>query len=52
MNGEPGTAAVMDPKTGETLVLVSSPAFDPNEFVIGVSSARYTALTERPKEPM
>ena len=38
MNNEPGTAAVIDPKTGETLVLVSSPAFDPNEFAIGVSA--------------
>ncbi len=48
MLGEPGTAAVIDPKTGETLVLTSSPAFDPNEFMIGVSSTRYNELTEDP----
>ena len=52
MNNEPGTAAVIDPKTGETLVLASSPAFDPNEFAIGVSSSRYSELTEDPHEPM
>lgn len=52
MNEERGTAAVVDPKTGETLVLTSSPAFDPNEFAVGVSSTRYTALTEDPNEPM
>lgn len=52
MNEEPGTAAVVDPKTGETLVLASSPAFDPNEMSLGVSAARYTALTEDPREPM
>ena len=52
MNGEPGTAAVIDPKTGETLVLASSPAFDPNEFAIGVSSTRYNELTEDPNQPL
>lgn len=52
MNEDPGTAAVVDPKTGETLVLASSPAFDPNEMSLGVSAARYTALTEDPREPM
>src|SRR5699024_8569522 len=30
-----GTAVAIDPETGETLALVSSPAFDPNEFVYG-----------------
>ncbi|MCZ2259584.1 penicillin-binding transpeptidase domain-containing protein [Sporosarcina sp. G11-34] len=52
MKGEPGTAAVIDPKTGETLVLTSSPAFDPNEFMIGVSSSRYAELTEDPNQPL
>lgn len=52
MNGERGTAAAVDAKTGETLALVSSPAFDPNEFSLGVSASRYQALTEDPTEPM
>lgn len=52
MNEEPGAAAVVDPKTGETLVLASSPSFDPNEFSIGISSTRYNALVEDPNEPM
>jgi penicillin-binding protein 3 len=52
MNHEPGTAAIIDPKTGETLVLASSPAFDPNEFSIGVSAARYNKLTEDPDQPL
>lgn len=30
-----GTAAAIDPKTGETLALVNSPAFDPNDFLYG-----------------
>src|SRR5699024_7163789 len=32
-NGDAGTAAAIHPKTGETLALVSSPAFDPNELL-------------------
>jgi len=52
MNGEVGTAAAVDPKTGEMLVLTSSPAFDPNEFMIGVSSSRYQELTDDPLQPL
>ncbi|MDS9473043.1 penicillin-binding transpeptidase domain-containing protein [Sporosarcina pasteurii] len=52
MNGEPGTAAIVDPKTGETLVLASSPAFDPNELSLGISSTRYAELTDDPAEPL
>ncbi|KAA0964890.1 penicillin-binding transpeptidase domain-containing protein [Sporosarcina sp. ANT_H38] len=52
MNGEAGTAAAVDPKTGETLVLTSSPAFDPNELMIGVSAIRYEELTEDPLQPL
>ncbi|MBO0588544.1 penicillin-binding transpeptidase domain-containing protein [Sporosarcina sp. E16_8] len=52
MNGEAGTAAAVDPKTGETLVLTSSPAFDPNELMIGVSPLRYKELTEDPLQPL
>lgn len=52
MHDERGTAAVVEPKTGETLALVSAPSFDPNEFALGVSAARYQALTDDPAEPM
>ncbi|AOV07117.1 penicillin-binding transpeptidase domain-containing protein [Sporosarcina ureilytica] len=52
MNGEPGTAAIIDPKTGETLVLASSPAFDPNELALGIHATRYAELTDDPAEPL
>lgn len=52
MTGDVGVAAAIDPKTGETLVLTSSPGFDPNEFMIGVSSTRYKELTEDPLQPL
>ncbi|HSI68493.1 MAG TPA: penicillin-binding transpeptidase domain-containing protein [Planococcus sp. (in: firmicutes)] len=51
MSGEAGTSAAIDPNTGETLALVSSPAFDPNEFVVGMSSERYEELSEDPLNP-
>ena len=43
---DPGTAAAMNPKTGEVLALVSTPGYDPNEFVLGMSDARWNALNE------
>ncbi|WP_404454353.1 penicillin-binding transpeptidase domain-containing protein [Virgibacillus necropolis] len=51
-DGEAGTTAAIDPKTGETLALVSSPAFDPNEFVFGISQSKLTKLQENPKQPL
>lgn len=51
-DGESGTTAAIDPKTGEALALVSSPAFDPNEFVYGISQSKFTKLQENPKQPL
>ncbi|SES70099.1 penicillin-binding protein [Salinibacillus kushneri] len=48
MNQERGTAAAINPKTGETLALVSSPSFDPN----GLTSNYYTELMENEKNPL
>ncbi|OZI13559.1 peptidoglycan glycosyltransferase [Bacillaceae bacterium SAS-127] len=50
--GMPGTAAAVQPTTGEVLTLTSSPAFDPNEFVRGVSNERYKELESDPKKPL
>lgn len=52
MRGEAGTSAAVDPKTGETLALVSSPGFDPNEFMLGISGDRYKELEENPLNPL
>lgn len=52
MKGEPGTSAAVNPKTGETLALVSSPGFDPNEFMLGISGTRYKELEENPLNPL
>ncbi|HZG72963.1 MAG TPA: penicillin-binding transpeptidase domain-containing protein, partial [Chondromyces sp.] len=52
LGGRPGTAAAVDPKTGETLALVSSPSFNPNEFAAGISSSRYAELEKDPNKPL
>ncbi|AQQ54945.1 peptidoglycan glycosyltransferase [Planococcus lenghuensis] len=52
MNGEAGASTAIDPATGETLALVSSPGFDPNEFVLGMKSSRFQELQDNPKNPL
>ncbi len=52
MKNEAGTAAALNPQTGEALALVSTPAYDPNEFVLGISSEKYKKLADDPKKPL
>lgn len=50
--GDSGTSIAMQPKTGEVLALVSSPAYDPNDFVLGMSSDKWNSLNNDPKKPL
>lgn len=52
LEGEAGTSAAINPTTGEVLVLASSPAYDPNQFVLGITSEEWKALNEDPKKPL
>ncbi|RBP02796.1 penicillin-binding transpeptidase domain-containing protein [Rossellomorea aquimaris] len=52
MKSEAGTAAALNPQTGEALALVSTPAYDPNDFVLGMSSEKYKKLADDPKKPL
>ena len=47
-----GSAIVMDIHTGEILMLISAPSFDPNLFLMPVSSKDWTALNTNKKKPL
>ncbi len=51
LQGEPGTAVVMEPETGEILVAASSPSYDPQLFVRGISSEAFQAYNEDSNTP-
>ncbi|WP_042012805.1 penicillin-binding protein 2 [Aeromonas fluvialis] len=50
--GQRGAIVMMDPRTGAILALESSPSYDPNLFVTGISSANYSALLNDPARPL
>lgn len=52
LENEKGTAAAMHPKTGEVLALVSAPAYDPNRFVLGMTTSEWKSLNEDPLNPL
>lgn len=47
-----GTAAAIHPKTGETLALVSSPSFDPNEVMYGTTEGYMEDLDKNEQLPL
>ena len=51
--GEESAAAVaIDVRNGDILAIASSPVFDPNKFVRGISSVDYKALMEHDHRPL
>ncbi len=49
---ERAAAVVIDVESGGVLAMVSTPGFDPNLFVGGISSANYQALLDDPSRPL
>lgn len=47
-----GAIVALDPMTGAVLAFVSSPTYDANPFVDGISSAAYAALRDSPDRPL
>jgi len=52
LNGKAGAAIAMNPANGEILAMVSSPSFDQNDFVNGLSHEAWNALISNPRRPM
>ncbi len=52
LEGMAGAVAAMEPTTGGILALVSSPAFDQNAFVNGMSHEKWDSLISNPFRPM
>ncbi len=52
MAGRRGAAVIMTPKDGKILSLVSSPSYDPNLFVHGISGPEYRDLLHNPDRPL
>ena len=50
--GEKASVVAIDPKTGGILALVSTPGYDPNLFVTGISTKDYNLLRESPDLPL
>jgi penicillin-binding protein 2 len=47
-----GAVVAMDPETGDILVMASSPSFDQNAFVDGMSHKQWESLISNPLRPM
>lgn len=47
-----GSVVAIKPSTGEILAFASTPSYDPNAFVFGISQADYSALRDSPDTPL
>jgi penicillin-binding protein 2 len=46
-----GGAVFLEPETGEVLAMTSLPAYDPNDFAVGIDSETFSALSNDPLRP-
>ncbi|MBB1268915.1 penicillin-binding protein 2 [Shewanella sp. SR44-3] len=52
LSGRKGSIVAIDPKDGGILAMVSSPSYDPNQFVHGISSKAYSQLLNDKSRPL
>ena len=52
MQEESGTAIVIDTQNGDLVAMASTPTFDPNKFVLGISTADWSFLRDNIYRPL
>lgn len=52
LSGQTGAVVVLDPKDNSLLAMVSTPSYDNNLFVDGISAPEYKRLLNDPKRPL
>jgi len=52
LSDKEGAVVAIDPSNGDVLVMASSPAFDQNDFIGGISSKKWGRLMDNPGHPM
>lgn len=52
MENKRGAVVALDPRSGEVLAFVSTPAYDPNHFVGRIVTREWRALNEDPYKPL
>ncbi len=52
MEGRTGAVVALDPRNGEILAMVSTPAFDPNKFAGRIRSTDWKELVDNPANPL
>lgn len=52
LKDDKGFFVVMHPETGELLALVSTPSYNPNKFVLGMTTAEWNEINNNENKPM
>lgn len=52
LEGKAGAVVAMNPANGDILAMASSPTFDPNEFISGITPERWRELSNDPDHPL
>lgn len=52
LEGKVGAVVAIDPQSGEILVMASSPTYDPNWFVVGMTPDQWKSIISNPFRPL
>ena len=52
MKGKVGSVIAIEPSTGEILVMVSSPTYDPDELMGRDRGSNYVKMLDNPRQPL